>query len=152
MSGRTGESLIGAVVLAAAAGFVVYAANTADLGLGGGSGGTTLLAEFRKADGLATGADVRIAGVKVGSITGMQLDPQSFRAQVQVTLNPGILLPEDSSARITSASLLGDSYISIAPGASDFMLEAGDEITYTQDAVNLLDMVGRFIHGASDGE
>ncbi|MEM6356952.1 MAG: outer membrane lipid asymmetry maintenance protein MlaD [Pseudomonadota bacterium] len=148
MSGKLAESLIGATVLAVAGGFVVYAANTADLGFGR-AGGTTYVAEFRKADGLAPGGDVRIAGVKVGSISGMQLDPQTFRAKLQLSIDTNVELPDDSAARITSASLLGDSYIAISPGASEFMLEEGDEITYTQDAVNLLDMVGSFIHGST---
>ncbi|MEM7496381.1 MAG: outer membrane lipid asymmetry maintenance protein MlaD [Pseudomonadota bacterium] len=148
MSGKTAETIVGAIVLAVAGGFVVYASNTADLGLGR-AGGATYVAEFRKADGLAPGGDVRIAGVKVGSIVGMQLDPATFRAKVRLSIDDTVELPDDSAARITSASLLGDSYIAISPGASEFMLENGDEITYTQDAVNLLDMVGSFIHGAS---
>ncbi|MEM7530346.1 MAG: outer membrane lipid asymmetry maintenance protein MlaD [Pseudomonadota bacterium] len=150
MVARAVEGIVGAIVLGAAGGFVVYAANTADLGLGQ-SGGKAYVAEFRKADGLATGGDVRIAGVKVGSITEMELDPKTFRARVRLSLNGAVELPDDSAARITSASLLGDSYIAISPGASEFMLENGDEITYTQDAVNLLDMVGSFIHGSGGG-
>ncbi|MEL6766630.1 MAG: outer membrane lipid asymmetry maintenance protein MlaD [Pseudomonadota bacterium] len=150
MSGKMAESIVGAIVLAVAGGFVVYASNTADLGFGR-AGGTTYVAEFRKADGLAPGGDVRIAGVKVGSISGMQLDPRTFRAKLQLNIDASVELPDDSAARITSASLLGDSYIAISPGASEFMLEEGDEITFTQDAVNLLDMVGSFIHGASGG-
>ncbi|MEL6196768.1 MAG: outer membrane lipid asymmetry maintenance protein MlaD [Pseudomonadota bacterium] len=146
MAENTAETLVGAFVLAAAAGFMAYAANTADLGFGGG-GGTQLIAEFRKAEGIAQGGDVRIAGVKVGSISRMELDPESYAARVFLNLNEGVTLPDDSSAKITQASLLGDSYIAIDPGASDLMLQEGDLIEFTQDSVNLLDLVGRFIAG-----
>ena len=148
MASNTVEALIGGVVLAAAAGFIVYAANTADIG--GGAGGYELVAKFRKAEGLATGGDVRIGGVKVGSITDMSLDPESYRAVVRLSIRDEIRIPEDSDAKITSSSLLGDSYLAIGPGGSDFMLEDGDEIEFTQDSINLIDMVGRFIHGSGD--
>jgi len=152
MAGSAAETVIGAVVLAAAAGFLVYAANTADVSVSGGAG-YELTAEFRKAEGLNAGGDVRIAGVKVGTIRDMTLDPKSYRAVVVMTFRDGIEIPEDSSAKITSASLLGDNFVAIEPGASDYMLAAGDSIQYTQGSVNLLDMAGRLIHGAGeDGE
>ncbi|MEM7239475.1 MAG: outer membrane lipid asymmetry maintenance protein MlaD [Pseudomonadota bacterium] len=148
MASTTVEALIGGIVLAAAGGFLVYAANTASIG--GGGGGDELIAKFRKAEGIAVGGDVRISGVKVGSISGMELDPASFKAIVTLSLNQGVQIPEDAAARITSSSLLGDSYIAIQPGGSEFMLEDGDEIEFTQDSVNLMDMVGKFIHGTGE--
>lgn len=148
MASNTVEALIGGIVLAAAGGFLVYAANTASIGAGGG--GDELIAKFRKAEGLAVGGDVRISGVKVGSISGMELDPASFKAIVTLSLNDGVQIPEDAAARITSSSLLGDSYIAIQPGGSEFMLEDGDEIEFTQDSINLMDMVGKFIHGSGE--
>ncbi|MEO0819312.1 MAG: outer membrane lipid asymmetry maintenance protein MlaD [Pseudomonadota bacterium] len=149
MAESTAEALVGALVIAVAGGFVVYAATTADLGIGAGSGGTELVAEFRKAEGLAPGGDVRIAGVRVGSITSMALDPDSYRARITIALQPGVQVPDDSAAKITANSLLGDSYILIDPGASEFMLADGESIAYTQDSVNLIDMVGRFITGST---
>ncbi|MEL6265477.1 MAG: outer membrane lipid asymmetry maintenance protein MlaD [Pseudomonadota bacterium] len=149
MADNTAETVVGAIVLAAAAGFVAYASVTADLGFGGGSG-TELVAEFRRAEGIAPGGDVRIAGVKVGSISRMELDPTTYKANVTLTIREGVALPDDTSAKITQASLLGDSYIALAPGSSEFMLEDGDLITYTQDSVNLLDLVGRFIAGGGE--
>ncbi|MEM6972039.1 MAG: outer membrane lipid asymmetry maintenance protein MlaD [Pseudomonadota bacterium] len=153
MSETTAETSVGAIVLLAAAGFVAYAATVADLGFGGG-GGTTLVAEFRRAEGIAPGGDVRIAGVKIGSISSMVLDPARYRARVTLNIQPGIDIPDDTAAKITQASLLGDSYIALTPGASEFMLQDGELITFTQDSVNLLDLVGRFIAGggSSDGE
>lgn len=145
MSNNTVEALIGGVVLAAAAGFLVYAANTADLS--GASSGYELTAKFRKAEGLSPGADVRIGGVKIGSVTDMELDPSSYQAVISLSINDDIQIPDDSDVKITSSSLLGDNYLAIGPGASEFMLEAGDEIEFTQDSVSLMDLVAKFIHG-----
>ncbi|MEM9781712.1 MAG: outer membrane lipid asymmetry maintenance protein MlaD [Pseudomonadota bacterium] len=146
MSETTAETTVGAIVLVAAAGFIVYAATVADLGFSRG-GGTELVAEFRRAEGIAPGGDVRIAGVKVGSIANMALDPERYRARVTLTIQPGVDIPDDTAAKITQASLLGDSYIALTPGSSEFMLQDGEMIEFTQDSVNLLDLVGRFIAG-----
>ncbi|MCL5778722.1 outer membrane lipid asymmetry maintenance protein MlaD [Limibaculum sp. FT325] len=147
MASNTAETLIGAIVLAVAGGFLVYAANTADLGFGKADG-YRVVANFRKAEGIAVGGDVRIAGVKVGSITDMELNSKTYFAAVTLTLQNGIEIPEDSVAKITSASLLGDSYVAIDPGAAEFMLADGDELVNTQSSVSVGDLIGRFIHGA----
>ncbi|MDT8344597.1 MAG: outer membrane lipid asymmetry maintenance protein MlaD [Thermohalobaculum sp.] len=146
MASNTAETLIGAIVLAVAGGFLVYAANTADLSLGEGNG-YTVVANFRKAEGIAVGGDVRIAGVKVGTITAMDLNTKTYFATVTLSLREGIEVPEDSVAKITSASLLGDSYVAIDPGGDEFMLASGDEIVNTQSSVSVGDLIGRFIHG-----
>jgi len=146
MASNAAETLIGAVVLAAAAGFLVYAANTADVGPGGP--GYELVAKFRKAEGIDVGGDVRIAGVKVGSISSMELDRQTYFATVTFTIDEDVAVPDDSLAKITSTSLLGDSYIAIDPGASDLMLEPGEEMIFTQSSVSVGDLIGKFIHGA----
>ncbi|MBY8975779.1 outer membrane lipid asymmetry maintenance protein MlaD [Rhodobacteraceae bacterium NNCM2] len=148
MASNTVEALIGGIVLAAAGGFLVYAANTAEIT--GGGGGYQLIAKFRKAEGLSPGGDVRISGVKVGSVSSMVLDPNSYRAVVTLSINQNVKIPEESAALITSSSLLGDNYIAIQPGGSDFMLEPGSEIEITQDSVNLMDLVGKFIHGSDE--
>lgn len=145
MASNAAETLIGAAVLAAAGGFLVYAANTADLRAGGG--GYEVIAKFRKAEGISVGGDVRIAGVKVGNVTAMSLDPKTYYAQVTLSVATEVQVPDDSLAKITSSSLLGDSYIAIDPGASADMLEPGAEITYTQSSVSVGDMIGKFIHG-----
>ena len=146
MASNAAETLIGAVILTAAAGFLVYAANTADVGPGGP--GYELVAKFRKAEGIDVGGDVRIAGVKVGSISSMELDRKTYFATVTFTIDNGVTVPDDSLAKITSASLLGDSYIAIDPGASDLMLEPGEELAFTQSSISIGDLIGKFIHGA----
>jgi len=145
MAGNAAETLIGAAVLAVAGGFLIYAANTANVSAGGD--GYELVAKFRKAEGVDVGGDVRIAGVKVGSVSGMSLDTKTYFATVTFVIESEVKIPEDSLAKITSASLLGDSYVVIDPGASDLMLEPGEELTFTQSSVSVGDLIGKFIHG-----
>ena len=148
MASHAAESLIGAAVLAAAGGFLVYAASTADIS--GGGGGYELVAKFRKAEGIDVGGDVRIAGVKVGSVSNMSLDTKTYFASVTFTVDHDVKIPEDSLAKITAASLLGDSYIAIDAGASDLMLEPGGEVTFTQGSLSLTDLIVKF--GGGSGE
>ncbi len=142
MASQAAETLIGAVVLVAAGGFLLYAGNAADVRAGGS--GYELVAKFRKAEGIDVGGDVRVAGVKVGSISEMELDAQTYFAKVTFTVDGKVKVPDDSLAKITSASLLGDSYIAIDPGASDLMLEPGEEVTFTQGSLSLTDLILKF--------
>lgn len=146
MASSAAETVIGAVVLAVAGGFLVYAANTADVSVGGEA--YELTAEFRAAEGLGLGGDVQIGGVKVGSITAITLDQDRYRPVVTLSIQSDIKVPEDSIAKISSEGLLGGNFIAIDPGASDYMLEDGAEIEQTQGSVNLMDLVGRFIQGS----
>ncbi|MEL7469367.1 MAG: outer membrane lipid asymmetry maintenance protein MlaD [Pseudomonadota bacterium] len=146
MVSNAAETLIGAVVLAVAGGFLVYAANTADVSVGGG--GYDLRAEFRKAEGLSLGGDVQISGVKIGSVTSIELNPENFRASVNMSIRDNVKIPEDSVAKIASEGLLGGNFISVDPGASDFMLEDGAEFEFTQGSINLIDLVVKFGQGS----
>ena len=147
MASNAAETLIGAAVLAAAAGFLAYAAQTADIVPHGGER-YELRAAFRKADGLTVGSDVRVAGVKVGSVTALNLDPETWRAVARLTLESDVKMPEDSDAAVQTEGLLGGTYVALTPGASDLMLADGDEVLYTQGSVNLMDLVGRAISSA----
>ncbi len=147
MASNAAETLIGAAVLAVAGGFLVYAANTADVSVSGG--GYELLADFRAAEGLKVGGDVQISGVKVGSITSVGLNEKNYFAAVRMSMREGVKIPEDSVAKIASEGLLGGAFIAIDPGASDFMLEPGAEFDHTQGSINLIDLVGKAIHGAT---
>lgn len=145
MAGNAAETLIGAVVLAVAGGFLVYAANTADVNVRGS--GYPLYANFRKAEGINPGSDVRIAGVKVGSVSDMGLNEKTYFAKVTFLIDKKVKVPDDSLAKITSAGLLGDPYVAIDPGGSETMLEPGAEVVYTQSSVSVGDLIGKFIHG-----
>lgn len=146
MANQATETLIGALVLAAAGGFLVYAATTADIGV---SSGYPLTAEFRVAGGLSSGADVRLSGVKVGKITSVSLNPQNYFAVVGMSINDDYKIPEDSIAKVTSDGLLGGNHIAISPGGSDFMLEPGASFLHTQGSIDLFDLITTAIHGMS---
>lgn len=147
MASSAAETLIGAAVLAAAAGFIAYAAQTADIS-GGGGARYEIKAGFRKAVGVAVGTDVRIAGVKVGAVSAMALDPKTYRAVVTLSVDDAIKLPDDSDAAIAAEGLLGGNYVALTPGGSDIMLAPGEEIMFTQGSVDFMDLVGRAIASA----
>ena len=145
MKGRSlAEVAAGAVVLAVAAVFLAYAVLHSGRGAVTGEG-MRLTARFDRIDGLANGADVRIAGVKVGSVTGSRIDPQTFGAEVTMRVDRSLRLPSDTSAEITSEGLLGGKYVSLVPGGSDKLLADGGRITETQGSVSLESLLGRFI-------
>jgi phospholipid/cholesterol/gamma-HCH transport system substrate-binding protein len=142
MANSAVETAIGAVVLAAAVGFLIYAGQTRGVEIGGGS--YPLTASFRTAEGVSVGTDVRLAGINVGSVTGLDLDPETYQARMTFTVRGGLEIPEDTDIKIASESLLGGSYVELTPGASEFMLQPGDEILNTQGSVSLLDLLLRF--------
>jgi phospholipid/cholesterol/gamma-HCH transport system substrate-binding protein len=141
------ETLIGAVVLVVAGAFLVFAYS--NVGLGAGTGGYDLKARFERVDGLVTGADVRMSGIKIGSVTSQVLDPKTYSAIVNFSVAGDVRLPEDSAAKITSDGLLGGAYLSLEPGGSDRMLAPGGEIRLTQGSVNLIDLIGKAIFSAA---
>ena len=144
MSRNYVETLLGAAVLAVALGFLAWAYGRSDAG---DPGGYTLRAKFDRVDGLETGGDVRISGIKVGRVLAQELDSATFRAQVTFSVRNGIELPADSSAAIVSSGLLGGKYLSVVPGGEDRILADGGEINLTQSSVNLEDLIGRYIFG-----
>lgn len=141
------EVLTGALVLLVAAGFLAYA--VAHSGRSAVSG-YTLYAKFDHIDGLGVGADVRVAGVKVGSVNEERIDPQSFQAVVALTVRDDLKLPKDSAAIVTSESLLGGKYLSLQPGGDEAMLQPGQTITITQSSVSLEELLGKFIFSATN--
>lgn len=142
------ESLLGALVLAVAVGFFVWAYARAEVG---DPGGYTLIARFDRADGLEVGGPVRISGIKVGQILSQRLDPASFRAEIRFSVDGAIEIPADSTAAILSASLLGGKYLALVPGGDDLVLGDGDEIAFTQSSINFEDLIGQFIFNQSGG-
>ena len=149
MQGRNlAEILTGAVVLAVAAGFLIFAVGNS--GRSTSSGGMELSAKFDRIDGLSAGADVRIAGVKVGSVSGQRIDPQTFLAVLTLNVDKGLKLPDDTSAEITSEGLLGGKYVALVPGGSEKELASGGEIKITQSAVSLESLLGKFIFSVTE--
>ena len=150
MAENTVEVLVGGAVLAAAIAFGIYGAQVAGLSAGTGDS-YTLSASFRSVEGVGVGTDVRLAGVKVGTVTDVDLNPETYRADTVMTLGSDTLVPDDSAIVISSEGLLGGNFVEIVPGGSPFYFEAGDEITDTQGSVSLISLLLRFVSGGEDG-
>ncbi|HET6468009.1 MAG TPA: outer membrane lipid asymmetry maintenance protein MlaD [Geminicoccaceae bacterium] len=142
MSRSAVETILGGLVLVVAIGFFVWAYGRANVGA---TGGYLLSAQFDRVDGLTVGGEVRISGIPVGRVVSQRLDPETYRARVTFTVQDGVALPADSSAAIASSSLLGGRYLAVVPGGDDQMLRPGEEITITQSAINIEDLIGRYI-------
>lgn len=142
------EILTGAVVLAVAIAFLAYAITGSGRALT--TAGTALTARFDRIDGLAPGADIRVAGVKVGQVVSQRIDPATFLAVLTLRVDPALRLPSDTSAEIQSEGLLGGKYVALVPGGSERMLVDGGEITITQSAVSLESLLGRFIFSVTE--
>ena len=148
MSEHTTEVIVGAGVLAAAVAFVVYAGQIS--GYSSGSATYPLEASFRSLEGVSVGTDVRLAGVKIGTVTDVQLNPETFRADTTVALNTGIDIPDDSAIVISSEGLLGGNFVEIVPGGSPFFYAPGDTIEDTQGAVSLISLLLKFVGGSDE--
>lgn len=145
MSESRAEVLAGGAVLAVAIGFLVFAAQGA--GITGTGGRYPLTASFRSVEGVQVGTDVRLAGVKVGSVTALTLNPQTFYADATISVQEGILLPDDSSILISSEGLLGGNFVELLPGGSLDNIPPGGEILDTQGAVSLITLLLKFVGG-----
>ncbi|MCR6632403.1 MAG: outer membrane lipid asymmetry maintenance protein MlaD [Magnetospirillum sp.] len=136
------ETIMGAVVLAVAGFFLVFAYNHADLKQ---VQGYEISAQFTSVGGLEAGSDVRINGIKVGTVAGNALDPNTFNAVVRLTIMPDIRLPRDTVATIATEGLLGGKYLKLEPGRSAERIPDGGAITKTKDYKSIEEMVGELI-------
>lgn len=144
MAENRAEVLAGFGIVALAVGFLAYAG----VGQIGSSAGTyDLTASFRSANGISVGTDVRLAGVKVGTISDMALNPQTYFADVVVTLDTAVQLPTDTAILISSEGLLGGNFIELVPGGAEEILAAGEQIEDTQSSVSLINLLMKFVSG-----
>ena len=140
------ESLIGAGVVAVAlllAALAYYRTGT------GSVSGYEINAKLPKADGLAIGTDVRLAGIKVGTVSYLTLDPKTYLVTVHMNMREDIKLPLDSSVLVTQAGFLGGQYLSITPGGDEQMMAAGSFFENAQGSIDMMGLVGRFATGAA---
>lgn len=141
------ETVLGAVVLLVAGVFLAFAYSSADLRP---VAGYRITARFNAIDGLTVGSDVRVGGVKIGSVVDQRIDPESYQAVVVMSIRPDIGLPDDSVAAVSSEGLLGGKYVRIDPGGSEGRLHDGSEVAKTRDIVSLEEMLGKVIFLVSD--
>lgn len=152
MSKKGIEVLVGCFVLLGLAGLLFLSLKAANLASFGERNGYMVSARFDNIGGLKPRAPVRSAGVTVGRVKTIGLDPKTFQGVVTMELDPGVQFPRDSSAKILTSGLLGDQFIGIEPGGDDKNLAAGDVITSTQSAVILENLIGQFLFNkAADG-
>ena len=142
------EILAGALVLAGAVAFVTYAGR----GAGIGAAATTypLHAAFRSVEGITPGTDVKLAGVKVGTIAALTLNPKTYMADAEIQIDKAILLPTDTAILISSEGLLGGNFVELVPGGATDNLAPGDEIEDTQGAVSLVSLLMKFVGTKTD--
>ncbi len=146
---RVPELAAGFAVIVIAIFFLVYALR------GAGeinTGGYPLQAQFGSVGGLTVGADVKIGGVVIGHVASEQLNPTTYAAMVKLAINNDIKVPDDSSASITSDGLLGNTYVAVSPGGSNNMLKPGASFPVTQSAINIEDLLGKFIFSMGNGQ
>ena len=136
------ETLMGAVVLIVAAAFLAFAYEGSQLRV---EAGYVVSGKFSNASGISLGSDVRIGGIKVGVVSGLTLDPNSYEAVISMQIRGNTKVPKDSSAAIVSSGLLGEKYLQLTPGSDDKMLADGGKIQFTQSGINLEEMIGKFM-------
>ena len=140
------ESLIGFVVVLIAIIFFIYSYSM--MGNKNSSKTYEITAVFNEVSGLMSGSDVRLSGIKIGSVTSQTLNADTFDAVVSMQINNDIKIPTDSSAKISAEGLLGGNYISIEPGGSDEILMDGDVIEFTQGSIDLIGLLGNAVFGS----
>src|SRR3954454_3028918 len=148
MRRNTIETVLGGVVIVVAGFFLVFAYTSADLKR---VEGYEVTANFSSVGGLQSGSDVRISGVKVGTVTSQTLDPSTYLAVVHMTIDPSIKLPRDTVALIASESLLGGKYMSLQPGGDPDQIPPGGRIDFTQSTPGLEQLLGQVIFSMQQG-
>jgi phospholipid/cholesterol/gamma-HCH transport system substrate-binding protein len=148
MAYERAEILAGAAILAVAGGFALYAIGGS--GVVGEAESYPLTASFRSVEGIGVGSDVRLAGVKVGTVTALALNPQTYFADATISMRKDVALPVDSTILISSEGLLGGNFVEVQPGGAIEVLEPGGEIEDTQGAVSLITLLMKFAGGSAD--
>ena len=143
------EVIIGACVLAIGIGFVIFIYQTTGFSVSN-SRHYELKADFRSADGIHVGTDVRLAGVKVGAVSDLSLNVKTYRAEAELAIENQVDIPDDSALAVSSEGLLGGNFIEIIPGASYEYMQPGDEFLDTQGSVSLISLLLKFVSGSDN--
>ncbi len=141
MANNAIETVMGAVVLAVAGGFLYFAYSNSNVKH---IDGYAVKADFSNIAGISVGSDVRIGGIKIGSVETLDLNPKSYQAEATIRVREDVKLPKDSSAAIQSTGLIGDKFVAIEPGGDENIMKDGDKIELTQSSVSIEEMIGKF--------
>lgn len=142
MANNAIETVMGAVVLVVAGGFLYFAYDKSNVKP---IDGYTLTASFSNISGIAPGSAVRVGGIKIGVIEDLTLDTKSYQAVAKLRIQDDVTLPRDSSAAIQSTGLIGEKFLAVEPGGEEDALKEGDKIAFTQPSVSLEEMIGKFM-------
>lgn len=145
MQNNTVETLIGAAVVAVAVIFVFFAYRSVGAT---GMSGYEISAKLNRVDGVVVGTDVKMSGIKIGTVKALSLDP-NYLVRVAMDIHSDVKIPDDSSLVVTSSGLLNNNYLSVSPGGSDKMIAPGGQIKNTQGSVDLMGLISRFAGGIS---
>lgn len=151
MANNAIETVMGAVVLAVAGGFLYFAYSNSNIQ---SINGYAVKADFANIGGISVGSDVMIGGIKVGVVEKLELDPKSYNAVAVMRVKDSVALPKDTSASVQSAGLLGDKFIGLQPGGDDANLKDGDQIHFTESSVSIEELIGKFVFsgGGADSD
>jgi len=141
------EIIVGTFVLLCAALFFFNSFKSAKIKT---TSGYNLIAKFDDAGGIESGSDVKISGIKVGTVENNSLDTKTYRALIKLSINKDVNLPSDSSAKIVSSGLLGEKYLELTPGADEEFLKDGQEVRFTQSSVNFEQLLGKFMFSGNN--
>jgi phospholipid/cholesterol/gamma-HCH transport system substrate-binding protein len=143
------EATIGAIVLISAVFFITTSLKIKTLKK---VNNYQVIAKFNNSDGIGVGSDVKISGVKIGTVSSQILDQKSYKAKITMNIDSSIQIPIDSSIKIVSEGLLGSKYLLINPGADEEYIKNGNEIEYTQSSVNFEELLGKFIFSSDESK
>ena len=141
------ETVIGAIVLGVAGLFLVFAYNKADIEK---VDGYHVQAKFDRIDGISLGSEVRMSGIKIGSVSKATLDTETYFALVIMDIRPDVKIPDDTSIAVSSDGLLGEKFLALSPGGSNNMLKSGGELLSTQGSIDLMGLVGQMIFSKTE--
>jgi phospholipid/cholesterol/gamma-HCH transport system substrate-binding protein len=144
MKNNAVETIVGAGVILLAIAFFSFVYSTAEIGKG--SDGYKLTAAFENIAGISTGSDVRLSGVKVGTVVDQKLDPETYQAVLTFAVERGLKLPDDTTAKVTSEGILGANFVALEVGGSEKLLVDGGKIENTQGSIDLFGLISEFIN------
>ena len=147
MKSNVFETFIGAMVIILAAVFLFYSFSVTDNNT---NGSYKVIAVFNRIDGIQNGSDVRLSGIKIGTVANSLLNQITYEAELNLLIENSIKIPDDSSAKITSDGLLGNSYVSIEPGGSEIFIQENGQILFTQGSIDLIGLVGQTLFSVEE--
>lgn len=153
MQSKALELLVGLFFTLGVAAVFILTFRVASLDAGSASDSFAVTADFENIGGLKPGSAVTMAGVRIGRVRSIEINPDTFEAKVTMRIgNDFGNIPKDSSASIFTAGLLGEQYIGLTPGGEEGTLKEGDTIKFTQSALVLENLIGQFVAGMASGD